>query len=478
MPKASPERLHPIGDYWISKHPQRPDGEWCRTWYDRSGRQTRRNSLGTCDLQESKGKLEQWYASHLLGLDRDQGKHDRSRPAAIGAQPPELVSIENLMVVYWEQHAKSLQSAATEFRNLGCWQEFWEGRTVAEITPTEQARFRDWLVSRPRGGRTAAKPLTGAGIDRILDTGRAALERAVKYQLLTAAPHVFSTMTADAKRSRKPKGRPITLDELASLFRAAQSFHARQYLVFACATMARPGAILDIRSGGYDAAHQILSINPAGRAQNKKFRPMIPVAPTLRPWLALPTGESGVYVTYRGQPVANILATWRLMRARAGLDIEVTPYSIRHTMSRELRKRRVPTEQISLFLGHLPSGSTATTSIYAPYEPDFLSDAIAGVEVVFGTIAQLLPDGYLSPPSVDYVPTGQASRRGIGEEKRESIRRMMIDGVPHARIVTASGVSGATISAIRKELKRHIDLPRATGCVTIALSNKSANGNR
>jgi hypothetical protein len=55
---------------------------------------------------------------------------------------------------------------------------------------------------------------------------------------------------------------------------------------------------------------------------------------------------------------------------------------------------------------------------------------------------------------------------------------MMIDGVPHARIVTASGVSGATISAIRKELKRHIDLPRATGCVTIALSNKSANGNR
>jgi hypothetical protein len=46
-------------------------------------------------------------------------------------------------------------------------------------------------------------------------------------------------------------------------------------------------------------------------------------------------------------------------------------------MARELRKRGIQTEQIKDFLGHLPSGSDATTSIYAPHEPDFLKNAAA-----------------------------------------------------------------------------------------------------
>ena len=46
----------------------------------------------------------------------------------------------------------------------------------------------------------------------------------------------------------------------------------------------------------------------------------------------------------------------------------------------------LPTEQIKIFLGHLPSGSDATTSIYAPYEPEFLRDAVAAIEDVMGEI--------------------------------------------------------------------------------------------
>jgi hypothetical protein len=64
----------------------------------------------------------------------------------------------------------------------------------------------------------------------------------------------------------------------------------------------------------------------------------------------------------------------------AGLDARVTPYSIRHGIARDMHKRPVPTEQIKLFLGHLPSGPDATTPIYAPYEPDFLADAIQAIE--------------------------------------------------------------------------------------------------
>ena len=77
---------------------------------------------------------------------------------------------------------------------------------------------------------------------------------------------------------------------------------------------------------------------------------------------------------------------WDLLREEAGLDERVTPYSIRHGMAREMRKRKVPKEQISIFLGHLPKDSDATTSIYAPYEPEYCSEAVAAIESVTAEI--------------------------------------------------------------------------------------------
>ena len=67
---------------------------------------------------------------------------------------------------------------------LAYWQEFWIEKTVADITLKEQKRFRSWL---------AAKNIDAGGIDRILSDGRAALNRAVKWEELTRAPpHTFS----------------------------------------------------------------------------------------------------------------------------------------------------------------------------------------------------------------------------------------------------------------------------------------------
>ena len=53
-------------------------------------------------------------------------------------------------------------------------------------------------------------------------------------------------------------------------------------------------------------------------------------------------------------------------------------YSLRHTMSRELRKRRVPAEQIELMLGH------------APHDPDYCSDAAAAVEAYMAELQKLV----------------------------------------------------------------------------------------
>lgn len=245
--------------------------------------------------------------------------------------------------------------------------------------------------------------------------------------------------------------------EIALLLDAAHSRHMLMFLLVATNTLARPAAILDLEPPQFDGQHRLLDLNPIGRTQNKKFRPIVPVTPTLLPWLQRDVGPSGHYVSYRGKPVRSILHMWRLTRAEAGLDQRVTAYSIRHGMAREMRKRRVPTEQISLFLGHLPDGAAATTSIYAPYEPGFLEDAVSAAETVMVEIRSHLKRAKIDSPEIDpaELATGVFAlrQREIGERKREEVRFLILAGVPHAEVVRRTGVSSGTVSSIRQELK-------------------------
>jgi len=462
MRKQTIQRLGQIGDYWLSKKPRRDraDDTWCRTWYDERTRQTCRVGLGTADFQEASVRLAAWVVSN-----------QRPRKAA-----PDQVLIETVLLNYWNDHAQHLPSAKTQKLGLSYWQEYWTRRTVADITPHEQRRFREWLAKRGTGA---------SGIDRILSVGRAALNRARKWQEVSEVPHIFGTLTAEAKRAREPKGRPLSPEEMARLFDAARSRHMLTFLLIGANTLARPAAILDLTQSQFDEAHGLLDLNAAGRTQNKKFRPIVPVTPTLLPWLKRDVGPSGRYVSYRNRSVHSILHMWRLTRDEAGLDGRVTPYSLRHGMAREMRKRRVPTEQISLFLGHLPEGSAATTSIYAPYEPGFLSDAIQAIEAVMTEVRTHLKRAQIDKPNIDPAELAdkrlKPQTRGIGETKREEVRFLILGGVPHAEVVRRTSVSSGTVSAIRQELKAQMPLYRNTEapvCVPIACPNPSGEDSR
>jgi hypothetical protein len=460
MRNPSNQRLGQIGGYWLSRKQrrERADQTWCRTWYDNRTRQTRRVGLGTADFQEASLRLAAWVVTN-----------ERSRKAA-----PDQVLIETVLLNYWNDHAQHLPSAKTQRLGLSYWQEYWTRRTVADITPHEQRQFREWLTKRGTGS---------SGIDRILSVGRAALNRSRKWQEVSEVPHIFGTLTAEAKRSREPMGRPVSPEEMAWLFDAARSRHMLTFLLIATNSLARPAAVLDLGPPQFDKVHSLLDLNPPGRVQNKKFRPIVPVTPTLLPWLNHEVGPSDRYVSYRKKPVHSILHMWRLTRAKAGLDGRVTPYSIRHGMAREMRKRRVPTEQISLFLGHLPDGSAATTSIYAPYEPGFLADGVRAIESVMDEIRAHLKRAQIDKPDIDPAelaePGRKPHRRGIGDTKREEFRFLILAGAAHADVVRRSGVSSGTVSAIRQELKAQMPLYRNTEsaiCVPIACPTSHEEG--
>ncbi len=259
-------------------------------------------------------------------------------------------------------------------------------------------------------------------------------------------------------------GRPIVPAEMARLFDAAKSRHALTYLMIATCTLARPAAVLDLRGAQFDEEHKRINLNPPGRKQNKKFRPILAAAPSLLPWLTRTSSPGQRFVSYGGAPIKSIKTLWDLMRDEAGLDDRVTPYSIRHGMAREMRKRKVPGEQISIFLGHLPKGSDATTSIYAPYDPDYCSEAITAIESVLSEIRKHLKRANIDQPFPDIETLAKSipskTKGGVGDAKREEIRVLILKGLPHAEVVRRSKTSSGTVSLIRSEMREVMPIYR------------------
>lgn len=214
---------------------------------------------------------------------------------------------------------------------------------------------------------------------------RAALRHARKHGL-TAIPEVPAIREDHHENAPvEPKGRPLALKELASLISAAQSEHMRRFILVLMGTVCRPDAARDLKRDQLDFEHGLIDLNPKGRKQTKKYRPIVPMTKFLRRELAK---VKKYVIEYHGGPIASTKTAWRQMRTDAKLDEKVNPYSIRHTMARELRKRKVPGDQISVMLGHRPRDTSRTDLIYAPYEPGYCEDAAKALDAVYREVAR------------------------------------------------------------------------------------------
>jgi hypothetical protein len=118
----------------------------------------------------------------------------------------------------------------------------------------------------------------------------------------------------------------------------------------------------------------------AGRAQTKKFRPVVEMRDTLATMLA--NAPSGWLVTFQGRSVKKINKAWRGMRKAAELDEEVNPYSIRHTVARWMRQNGVPAWEVAAQLGH-KSRDYRTTELYAAFDPAYLQNAVRAIDLLF-----------------------------------------------------------------------------------------------
>jgi integrase len=270
---------------------------------------------------------------------------------------------------YWNGQAQHLRSADTCKIMLRYWNDWWGEASVADVrNPSRQDDFRAHL---------AAKGLNPTSVTRCLEVGRAAIRRAWKRGAISSFPHIDVPLIGETE----PKGRPLTVEEVGKLIAGTTEPHLQLFVLLLAATAARPEALFQLTWAQIDDEAGLIRLNPEGRRQTSKRRPVVQLLPSLVPVLAgvKRSDKHPNVILFRSKPIRKVDTGWHKMVERSKLKGRVTPYSLRHTAARWMRMKGVPMEQVAGQLGHaMPR--FAMSERYAPHAPDYLKEAAAALD--------------------------------------------------------------------------------------------------
>jgi len=370
------ERAWEYRGYWLGR--EAGSQNWYACWYDAGRRKTRRRSLKSSDFAQAQQGLVEFVEK-------------RERPVNAG---PRDVAVSAILLPYLEDVA---DRKAADNGSRGCAAfivDFFETARVSDLTPQRQREFILHL-----GG----KGHSPGYINKTMSVLSASLGHARNKGELMATPKIIMAKTAIAEIVQRPaasKLRRLSPKELAALLDAIKAPHVFRFVITALNTVARAEAITDlvpIRQVDWEMGR--IDLNPPGRMQTKKLRPIVPLTPTLAAWLRV-WKPSGHLVTYHAKPIAEPLLAIRRAAETAGLvtaddvidgqirsDRSVTPRTLRRSMARLLRGKGVPMEDIGAMLGHQQPDASTTEVFYADAAPDYLQRAIDGIEAIMDEIA-------------------------------------------------------------------------------------------
>lgn len=439
---AAPGRTQ-LGPFWLWYRADRDDWRIC--WYDDGGgtgsRRTRRLSTGIGGGGADRPPQE---AQDALVAHYEAWR-------APEQEPVKTALVEAIMADWLVEHAEKHLSDPTRYANsIAHWLRFFKAERQAgrltgapTVSDIKKALCERFIAMRQKDG---ASPHT---ISRDLAALRQPLNWAWKDERIESAPFV-----PDIKG--KPEGKTLvyTPKQVAALLDAARAEPEREHVallvMIALSTHGRLEAILELTTDQIQDG--LIYFNAPGRAQTKKRRSIVPIAPTLAPWLVdLPDGKviqwkkprrsaatgkleyelvpagsvkkafekcllaagiSAVEVDDRGEPV------WLPARKKLGetkprpkLVGLGSPNTLRHTCSTEMHKRGVPEAQIDTAAGH--SGDSTNKRHYRHLRPDYLEDFIAGIESFWSDVGQFT-DAHLrsrsDPKVVDFAKKRRSSR--------------------------------------------------------------------
>jgi integrase len=176
------------------------------------------------------------------------------------------------------------------------------------------------------------------------------------------------------------KIRHLTHAQFERWYAEVKAPHARLYALLGLYTMARPTAILELTWDRVDFERRQIDLNPKGRRQTKKRRPVVALNDEAMEALEQAyKGRQSEYVIERGaKPIGNIKKAFQAASARSG--IKVTPYTLRHTGAVWAAEAGASMDELAQFMGHDDSATTSTH--YARYSPGHLRGVATKVQRV------------------------------------------------------------------------------------------------
>lgn len=316
---------------------------------------------------------------------------------------------------YLDGHATTIRSSSDADRGCDLARQYLDHvkqpmAPVSFWTPSRQLDFARWMHTT--FGHTPAS------IERRLDVICAAFHemtevklrkdpfgQEVETALITHAPKFVYKRARIAKELKiapsKPRTNKLSIEDMAKALDALEHEHLFRFAVLSLNTWARPEAVAD-----FDPATQrhrgMIDLNPPGRVETNKRRPLIPETRCLAGWLdhwakvdaeaaaaAVAAGQEpppAALLVYQGERVMDVKKALGRNAGKAG--IKLSPGRFRHFMSAMVRRlcTGVTREQRSTYMGHVVREGSQTTGNYEPEDPEFL----AAVALATDHVMQLL----------------------------------------------------------------------------------------
>jgi integrase len=251
-----------------------------------------------------------------------------------------------------DREADGIASTARQRDAWKAMRSFWEG-----VEPHLIDREMAQSYAKRRG-------MAAATIRYELGMLSVALRWAVDKEIIRKAPTIWRPDPPERKV------RHLTRAEFERWFEQVRAPHARLYVELGLATMARPTAILELTWDRVSFERGTVDLNPLGRRQTRKRRPVVPLnADALNALREAYTGRQSQFVVERGaQQVKSIKKAFQAASARSG--IHVTPYTLRHTGAVWAAEAGVSMAELAQFMGH--DDSATTEKHYARFSPGHL----------------------------------------------------------------------------------------------------------
>ncbi len=256
----------------------------------------------------------------------------------------------------------------------------------ADNKPSTQRRKDGWRAMKLFWDRIDPKLIDPAMCKAYADQRKASAST-VRYELLMVstaigwarrAKHIVTTPDMWLPQVATGTTKHLTHAQFERFYAEVKAPHARLYVLLGLFTMSRPAAILDLTWDRVDFERGLIDLNPPGRKQTAKRRPVVPMNDELRQALqdAYQARQCAHVIERGGKRVANVKKAFQSAAARSG--VPATPYSLRHTGAVWAAEAGVSMAELAQMMGH--ESSAITEKHYARFSPDYLRKVANAVQ--------------------------------------------------------------------------------------------------